>query len=148
MANTHVPCGLGDVQANAKAYDEAIVAAGGIDLQLLGIGHNGHIGFNEPNAKEFIYPTNIITSPNPHRSQRRFFDGDLDKVPKQAISLGIGNIMLAKHVIPDRDGQGQGPDHPRYHQGQHDAHGAGFHPARPSQRSVPARRDAAVCCNS
>ena len=60
-ANTHVPCGIGaDHEADAKAYDAAVEAAGGIDLQLLGIGHNGHIGFNEPNDV-FVYPTNVIT---------------------------------------------------------------------------------------
>ena len=48
-ANTHVPCGIGaDHEADAKAYDAAVEAAGGIDLQILGIGHDGHIGFNEP----------------------------------------------------------------------------------------------------
>lgn len=70
-ANTHVPCGIGaDHEADAKAYDAAVEAAGGIDLQLLGIGHNGHIGFNEPNDV-FVYPTNVIIAhPVHHRRER------------------------------------------------------------------------------
>ena len=60
-ANTHVPCGIGaDHEADAKAYDAAVEAAGGIDLQILGIGHDGHIGFNEP-GDEFVSGTNIVT---------------------------------------------------------------------------------------
>jgi len=97
-ANTHVPCGLGDVEANAAAYDAAIEAAGGIDLQLLGIGRNGHIGFNEPNTK-FIYPTNVIDlTEDTIDANKRFFNS-IDEVPRRAISMGVGTIMAARRVI-------------------------------------------------
>jgi glucosamine-6-phosphate deaminase len=98
-ANTHVPCGIGeDHEADAKAYDEAVEAAGGIDLQILGIGHDGHIGFNEP-GDEFVGPTNIVTLTDMTiDANTRFFE-KRDDVPRQAITLGNRNIMAAKHII-------------------------------------------------
>lgn len=106
-ANTHVPCGIGaDHEADAKAYDAAVEAAGGIDLQLLGIGHNGHIGFNEPNDV-FVYPTNVITlTQSTIDANARFFDS-ADDVPRQAISLGVGGIMNAKCVVLLATGEGK-----------------------------------------
>ena len=98
-ANTHVPSGLGDVEKNAEAYDAAIEEAGGIDLQLLGIGHNGYIGFNEPNPRAFIYKTNVVTlTPSTIQANARLFEKEED-VPRQAISLGIGGIMNARRII-------------------------------------------------
>lgn len=106
-ANTHVPSGLGDVKKNADAYDAAIEEAGGIDLQLLGIGHNGHIGFNEPNPRAFIYKTNVVTlTPSTIQANARLFDKEAD-VPRQAISLGIGGIMNARRVILLATGRGK-----------------------------------------
>lgn len=98
-ANTHVPCGIGaDHEADAKAYDEAVEAAGGIDLQILGIGHDGHIGFNEP-GDEFIAGTNIVTLTDMTiDANTRFFE-KRDDVPRQAITLGNRNIMGAKRII-------------------------------------------------
>ena len=98
-ANTHVPCGIGeDHEADAKAYDEAVEAAGGIDLQILGIGHDGHIGFNEP-GDEFVSSTNIVTLTDMTiDANTRFFE-KRDDVPRQAITLGNRNIMAAKHII-------------------------------------------------
>ncbi len=94
-ANTHVPDG---VNPNPEAYDEMIRTAGGVDLQLLGIGSNGHIGFNEP-ARDFVYPTNVITlTENTRRDNARFF-GSMDEVPTSAISMGIGTIMSARRII-------------------------------------------------
>lgn len=106
-ANTHVPCGLGDVQQNAADYDRALDRTGGIDLQLLGIGHNGHIGFNEPNERAFVYPTNIVTlTQSTLEANARFFARPED-VPKQAISTGMGGIMAAKRVILLATGKGK-----------------------------------------
>ena len=106
-ANTHVPCGIGaDHEADAKAYDAAVEAAGGIDLQLLGIGHNGHIGFNETNDV-FVYPTNVITlTQSTIDANARFFDS-ADDVPRQAISLGVGGIMNARRVVLLATGEGK-----------------------------------------
>jgi len=108
-ANTHVPCGIGeDHEADAKAYDEAVEAAGGIDLQILGIGHDGHIGFNEP-GDEFVGPTNIVTLTDMTiDANTRFFE-KRDDVPRQAITLGNRNIMAAKRIILLATGKDKAP---------------------------------------
>ena len=94
--NVHLPSGH-SAQAGL-AYDRAIHEAGGIDIQLLGIGRNGHIGFNEP-AKEFTYGTHVVTlAEDTIQANARFFKSP-DDVPRQAISMGIGNIMAAKCVV-------------------------------------------------
>ena len=96
--NTHVPCGIGDVEANAVAYEEAIAAAGGIDLQFMGIGRNGHIGFNEP-ADAYTDVTGIIElTPSTIDANKRFFDS-ADDVPRKAISMGVGTIMRARKTL-------------------------------------------------
>ena len=97
--NTHVPNGnAADLPKEGKDYDAAIVKAGGIDLQLLGIGRNGHIGFNEPGA-DFIYGCHVVDlTQSTIEANRRFFDSEKD-VPRQAISLGVGSIMSAKRVV-------------------------------------------------
>jgi len=96
---THVPSGLAeDLDATAAAYDEAIAQAGGIDVQLLGIGHNGHIGFNEP-GDHFVYGCHVVElTQSTIEANRRFFESEAD-VPRQAISLGIGSIMGARKIL-------------------------------------------------
>lgn len=94
--NAHLPYGRSVEEC--EAYDEAIRAAGGIDIQLLGIGRNGHIGFNEP-AADFTYGTHVVTlTENTIEANARFF-ASADDVPRQAISMGIGNIMNARCVV-------------------------------------------------
>ena len=102
-ANTHVPCGIGDVEANAVAYEEAINAAGGIDLQFMGIGRNGHIGFNEP-AEAYPDCTSIITLTESTIDANKRFFASIDEVPTRAITLGLGSIMQAKKVLLIADG--------------------------------------------
>lgn len=99
MKASFVPNGnASDLQAECARYDAAIQAAGGIDMQLLGIGRNGHIGFNEP-AGRFVYGTQIVNlTESTIQANRRFFDSEKD-VPRQAISLGIGGIMAAREVV-------------------------------------------------
>ena len=99
MKASFVPNGNApDLQAECARYDAAIQAAGGIDMQLLGIGRNGHIGFNEP-AGRFVYGTQIVNlTESTIQANRRFFDSEKD-VPRQAISLGIGGIMAAREVV-------------------------------------------------
>lgn len=99
MKAHYVPNGnAADMQAECKRYDEAIRQAGGIDMQLLGIGRNGHIGFNEP-CDHFVYGTQVVNlTDSTIQANRRFFDSEKD-VPRQAISLGIGGIMDAKEVV-------------------------------------------------
>ena len=99
MKETNLPDGNAeDLVAEAKRYDAAIEAAGGIDMQLLGIGRNGLIGFNEP-ADKFVYGTQIVDlTESTIDANTRFFENK-DQVPRKAISLGIGGIMNAKEVV-------------------------------------------------
>ncbi|MCL2546536.1 MAG: glucosamine-6-phosphate deaminase [Oscillospiraceae bacterium] len=98
-----------DVPAECAAYDAKITAAGGIDMQLLGIGVNGHIGFNEPAA---ILPagthlTNLAQATIDVNA--RFFNGDASKVPTQAITMGMGSIMAAKKILLLACGKSKAP---------------------------------------
>lgn len=104
--NTHVPSGLGDAEQNAKAYDAEIESAGGIDLQLLGIGHNGHIGFNEPSDR-FIYETNVTALTQSTIDANLYTFSNPAEMPNRAISLGIGGIMGAKRVLMLATGKGK-----------------------------------------
>lgn len=96
---THLPDGNAkDFSHECERYDAAIAEAGGIDLQILGIGLNAHIGFNEP-AERFVYSCHVVDlTPSTINANRRFFDSEAD-VPRKAISLGIGGIMSAKRVV-------------------------------------------------
>lgn len=95
---THVPCGIGVTDEMAAHYDDEIKQAGGVDLQLLGIGTDGHIGFNEP-ADEFVYPTNVVKLTEGTRKDNARFFNSLDEVPTSAISMGIGTIMSARRIL-------------------------------------------------
>ena len=97
--NTHLPAGdTGDPGAEAFAYEARIEAAGGIDLQLLGIGENGHIGFNEPSSSLGSATRIKRLAPGTIDANRRFFDGG-DSVPTHAITVGIGTIMRARSIL-------------------------------------------------
>ncbi|MGL4183670.1 MAG: glucosamine-6-phosphate deaminase [Metamycoplasmataceae bacterium] len=81
-------------------YDDLILKAGGIDLQLLGIGVNGHIGFNEPGSLENSLTRVVdLTEETIEVNAKKFFDGDISLVPHQAISMGLKSIMQAKKII-------------------------------------------------
>ena len=96
--NTHVPSGLGDLEAGAKKYDEMIDASP-VDCQILGIGSDGHIAFNEPGTA-FDSPTHVTDlAESTIKDNARFFDFDMSKVPTQAVTQGIGTIMKAKNII-------------------------------------------------
>lgn len=105
--NTHLPSGIApDMTQESRDYEELIKQAGGIDLQLLGIGNNGHIGFNEP-ADAFPYNTNITSlADSTIKANRRFFTSE-DEVPKTAISMGIGTIMEARSILLLAMGEGK-----------------------------------------
>ena len=98
--NTIVPDGLAeDVQAMCEAYERKIEDWGGVDCQLLGIGHDGHIGFNEP-GEAFELETHCVDlTPATIEANKRFFDGNEDLVPKQAYTMGIKTIMQARKVL-------------------------------------------------
>lgn len=97
--NTRVPDGLAeDADAACAAYDAYIRSLGGVDLQLLGIGRNGHIGFNEPGSC-FVKGTHVVDlAPSTIEANARFFASP-DDVPRQAMTMGIGNIMTARRVL-------------------------------------------------
>ena len=98
-ANTFVPDGLApDAAAECSRYDALIRRLGGIDLQLLGLGHNGHIGFNEPD-EVFTKGTHMVTlSESTLRANRRFFEREED-VPRFACTVGICDIMQARRIV-------------------------------------------------
>lgn len=96
--NVHLPDGSQEPEAEAKRYREALQDVV-IDLQLLGIGTNGHIGFNEPGSS-FDGLTDIVSlTPETIEANSRYFEGNLDLVPTQAISMGVGSIMRAKNIL-------------------------------------------------
>ncbi|MCX4764891.1 glucosamine-6-phosphate deaminase [Streptomyces sp. NBC_01275] len=96
-----------DIQAACEAYDQALTAAGGVDLQLLGIGTDGHIGFNEP-CSSLASRTRIKTLTQQTRiDNARFFDGDVDQVPHHVITQGIGTILEARHLVLLATGEGK-----------------------------------------
>ena len=96
----HIPDGMtADVPATCAAYEQAILDAGGIDLQVLGIGSDGHIGFNEPTSS-FASRTRIKTlTQETVADNARFFGGDESKVPRHCITMGIGTIMDAGSTV-------------------------------------------------
>lgn len=97
--NTNVPNGLAeDAAAECARYDALIERLGGIDLQLLGMGRNGHIGFNEP-GEDFRLGTHVVDlAPSTIEANKRFFASEND-VPRQAITMGIMHIMQAKKIL-------------------------------------------------
>lgn len=97
--NIHIPDGTAqNPEELGKAYDDAIAAAGGIDLQLLGIGRNGHIGFNEP-ADTLIAGTHLTPLTEDTISANARFFASREEVPTQAISMGMASILGAKHIL-------------------------------------------------
>ncbi|MCI7814200.1 MAG: glucosamine-6-phosphate deaminase [Robinsoniella sp.] len=107
-SRTFVPDGLtSDVERFCKDYDRLIEEVGGVDLQLLGLGHNGHIGFNEPSD---AFPRNthcVDLTPSTIDANKRFFDSEED-VPRQALTMGIRNIMMAKKIVVVVSGEDKG----------------------------------------
>ena len=97
--NTHVPDGqTDDPAAFGKEYDKAIGLAGGVDLQVLGIGRNGHIGFNEPGNVLYAGTHMTDLTADTIDANSRFFES-ADLVPKKAITMGMGTILKAKMIL-------------------------------------------------
>lgn len=97
--NTHLPNGIAeDLVSECASYDELIRSLGGIDLQLLGIGHNGHIGFNEP-ADFFPLGTHMVKlTSSTQKANQRFFNNIAD-VPTHALTMGIRDIIQARRIL-------------------------------------------------
>ncbi len=97
--NTHVLNGLAkNPDAECAAYNKLIHDLGGIDLQLLGMGHNGHIAFNEP-GDDFGLETHVVTLTDRTIDANTRFFGNRDEVPRHALSMGIKNIMQARRIL-------------------------------------------------
>ena len=107
-AKTNLPDGTNlDTAAECARYNGIIHKLGGIDLQLLGIGHDGHIGFNEP-GEAFELETHCVNlTAETIEANKRFFDGNVDLVPKQAYTMGIKTIMQARKVLMVANGAGK-----------------------------------------
>lgn len=102
----HLPNGNApDPEAECRAYDELVRQVGGIDLQLLGIGIDGHIGFNEPGTA-FELGTHVVDlDASTIEANKRFFGDDASMVPKQALTMGIRMIMQARKVVLVANGE-------------------------------------------
>jgi glucosamine-6-phosphate deaminase len=99
IEHTHVPNGLAkDLEEECLRYDNLMEQAGGVDWQLLGIGLNGHIGFNEPN-NSLVAETNVAELKEETRLANARFFSSVDEVPTHAITVGIGGILKAKKII-------------------------------------------------
>ena len=96
--NTYVPITTGDIDSELLKIRKLIEEKGGIDVQLLGVGSNGHIAFNEPN--EYLNASANVVDLNEEtiKANSRFFES-IDDVPKQAVSLGIGDILKSKKIV-------------------------------------------------
>ncbi len=105
--NTHLPNGMEmDSEKECARYTKLIQSMGGVDLQLLGIGHNGHIGFNEPSESfdKEVHCVNLTQSTI--EANKRFF-ASADDVPRQAYTMGIKTIMQAKKILIVANGEGK-----------------------------------------
>ena len=105
--NTHLPDGMEpDSEKECRRYEELIRSMGSVDLQLLGIGHNGHIGFNEPSDvfDKQVHCVNLTQSTI--EANKRFF-ASAEDVPKQAYTMGIQTIMRSKKILIMANGEGK-----------------------------------------
>ncbi|MBE7210224.1 MAG: glucosamine-6-phosphate deaminase [Gluconacetobacter diazotrophicus] len=99
-ASTHLPDGTAaDPDAEARRYEGAIRAAGGVDLQLLGLGETGHIGFNEPLSALMSRTRVKPLTPATRRQNAPMFGGNPDSVPPRAITMGVGTILDAREIV-------------------------------------------------
>ena len=99
MSKTHVPNGcVDDLKKEGERYDAFIEEIGGIDLQVLGIGLDGHIGFNEPDTVFTKATHEVVLDESTIKANSRFFENE-DQVPKKAITMGMMSIMKAKKII-------------------------------------------------
>jgi glucosamine-6-phosphate deaminase len=91
--------GAADIAAACEAYERAISDAGGVDLQILGIGTDGHVAFNEPGSSLGSRTRVKTLTEQTRRDNARFFGGDVDAVPRHVLTQGLGTIMAARHLV-------------------------------------------------
>lgn len=99
MENTYIPDGTeADSEKACSAYNEILHKVGSVDLQLLGIGHDGHIGFNEPG--DFFPPLthDVVLTEQTRQANKRFFQS-IDEVPLRAYTMGVGTVMAARKIV-------------------------------------------------
>lgn len=100
LRNTHLPDGAAsDLDAACQQYEEKIIRAGGLDLQLLGIGSDGHIGFNEPLSALRSRTRAKSLTPSTLQQNAEMFGGDLNRVPRRALTMGVGTILEARRCL-------------------------------------------------
>jgi len=116
-ANVHVPRASGEGEAEARRYAAELAAAGGIDLQLLGIGRNGHIGFNEPGSARDSR-ARVVELARETRADAAALFGGLEHVPRRAITLGIAEILEARAIRVLAFGKAKAPIVKRMLQGE------------------------------
>jgi glucosamine-6-phosphate deaminase len=96
-----------DLPAECAAYEHALTAAGGVDLQLLGVGSDGHIGFNEPGSSLASRTRLKTLTAQTRKDNARFFGRDPDAVPRHCLTQGIGTILEARHLVLLASGSGK-----------------------------------------
>jgi glucosamine-6-phosphate deaminase len=94
-----------DLDAECDRYEASLRATGGVDLQLLGIGANGHIGFNEPGDELCAVTHRVTLLPSTRRDNAAQFGGDPERVPREALTMGVGSILMAKRIVLVATGQ-------------------------------------------
>ncbi len=98
-SQTTIPNGMAaNIELSCTKYEDAITDAGGIDLQILGIGNNAHIAFNEPGSAFDSRTRQVELDEATRQANKRFFGGDIEKVPTHAISMGMATIMEAREI--------------------------------------------------
>jgi len=114
LGNTHVPDGMAaDLRAETARYEHLIREVGGIDVQLLGIGEAGHIGFNEPLSALMSRTREKALTPITRQQNAAMFGGDPDKVPKRALTMGVGTILDSRELLLLATGAPRHPSSPR-----------------------------------
>ncbi len=99
IPNDRVRVPSGSSAADAEAYERAITEAGGVDLQIVGIGRNGHIGFNEPGSDAETRTRVVELDESTRRANAEHFDGDLAQVPTHAMTQGVATILAARRIV-------------------------------------------------
>ncbi len=104
----HGPDGnAADLALACQSYEKAIKVAGGVDLQILGIGTDGHIAFNEPGSSLASRTRLKSLTPQTRMDNARFFDGDIGQVPRHCLTQGLATIMSARHIVLIATGRGK-----------------------------------------
>ena len=109
IENTFIPNGIADdVEEECRRYDRLLKSLGGADIQLLGIGHNCHIAFNEPGPDFPLYTHKVALAQSTITANSRLFASQ-DEVPRYAITMGIGGIMSARRIVLAVSGKSKAP---------------------------------------